>query len=245
MHKNLFNKKVSLLLLLIIFVMTTTSSEAVDYKKLEKPPLDEHTFGIYVGKDRVGSYSQKFTKTADGFRIDASGGVKLKVMGFSKESSTKEIYFLSPKLALRSFDISQTLNGVSSHISGIKYDTSLRIKIDVAGKTTEKQTKITEDIIPGPALNIYPLMQDDFIGKTFKVYVFDPEEMRVEKVKISVFKEENSPSGQPGLKMRNTLYPFVHNDIWIDANGNTLWESVREGLVVTKFEISKLLGLLK
>jgi len=244
MYKKILNNKISLLLL-ISFVMSVMSSEAANYKKLERPPLDEHTFGIYVGKDRVGSYSQKFTETADGFRIDATGGVKLKVMGFSKESSTKETYFVTKKLALRSFDISQTLNGTSSHITGVKYDTSLRVKIDMAGKITEKQTKITEDIIPGPALNMYPLMQDDFIGKTFKVYVFDPEELRVEKIKISVFKEENTPSGQSGLKMRNTLYPFVHNDIWIDASGNTLWESVRDGLVITKFEISRLLGHFK
>lgn len=127
MYTKPLNKIFSLLLLSIVFLMIVTSSEAATYKQLEKPPLEEHTFGIYVGKDRVGSYSQKFTETADGYRIDATGGVKLKVMGFSKESSTKETYFVTKKLALRTFDISQTLNGVYSHITGTKYDTSLRI----------------------------------------------------------------------------------------------------------------------
>jgi hypothetical protein len=240
-----FKYLITMLFMIIAVAALTTPSDAQTFKKLQKPPFDEHTYGIYVGKNRVGSYSQKFTETADGYRVDATGGVKLKVMGFSKESSTKETYFVTSQLALRSFQISQTLNGVTSQITGVKYDTSLRIKINSAGKTTEKQARITGDIIPGPALNIYPLMQDEFIDKSFNVYVFDPEELRVEQVKISVFKEEKAPNGQPSLKMRNTLYPFVHNDIWIDANGNTLWESVRDGLVITKFEISRLLGHLK
>jgi transglutaminase-like putative cysteine protease len=42
--------------------------------------------------------------------------------------------------------------------------------------------------------------------------------------------------------MRNNLYPFVNNDIWVDAQGNTLMESVRDGLVTTKAEDPKLLG---
>lgn len=229
----------------IMLLMFAGLAGAAGFKKLEKPPLEEHVFGIYVGTERVGYYSQKFTETADGYRIDASGSVKLKVMGFSKESSSKETYNVAKNLAIRSFDVSQTLNGDVFRVTGVKYDTSLRIKIEKSGKTTEKQTKFTENLIPGPALNIFPLMQDSYIGKTFKVHTFNPEELRIESIKITVFKEENAPNGQPGLKMRNTLYPFVHNDIWIDPNGNTLWESVRDGLVITKYEISRLLGHIK
>jgi hypothetical protein len=245
MQNKVLKHAISLFSMLITLVMLTTFSDAATFKKLEKPPLDEHGFGIYVGKDRVGFYKQKFTEIEGGYRIDATGGVKLKVMGFSKESSTKETYFVGKNLALRSFDITQTLNDVHYRVTGTKFDTSLRLKIEKSGKTTERQFKFNGDVIPGPALNIFPLMQGSFIGKTFKVYTFDIEEIRIEDVKISVFKEENAPNGQPGLKMRNTLYPFVHNDIWVDANGNTLWESVRDGLVITKFEINRLLEHLK
>ena len=231
--------------ILIVFIMFATQSEAATFKKLEKPPLEDHMFGIYVGKDRVGFYNQKFIEITDGYKIEASGSVKLKVLGFSKESTTKETYIVAKNLALRSFEITQMLNGIETVISGKKYDTSLLFKIVTAGKTIQKQSKLTEDVIPGPALNIYPLMQDQFIGKTYNINTFDIEELRVKKIKISVFKEEKAPDEQPGLKMRNTLYPFVHNDIWVDNKGNTLWESVRDGLVITKFEISKLLETLK
>jgi len=243
MQNNFFKHAVTLFSALFILVVFTAVSDAAQFKKMAKPPLDEHNFGIYVGKDLVGFYNQKFTETADGYRIDATGSVKLKVLGFAKESTSKEMYLVDKNLFLRSFDVSLTLNGAESKVSGVKYDTSLRIKIDKAGKMTEKQTKFTDNIIPGPALNIFPLMQNNFIDKTFKVHTFDIEEIRIQTIKITVFKEETAPNGQPGLKMRNTLYPFVHNDIWVDANGNTMWESVRDGLVITKYEISRLRNL--
>ena len=65
---------------------------------------------------------------------------------------------------------------------------------------------------------------------------FDPEELAVKEVKITVLGEGKTPEGQPALKLRNNLYPFVDNDIWLDLQGNTLLESVRDGLVITKAE---------
>jgi hypothetical protein len=230
---------------IVCLTVLAAVSDVAPFDKLVKPPLDEHQFGIYVGKDRVGFYNQKFTETPEGYRIEATGGVNLKVMGFVKDSTSKETYLVDKNLALRSFDITQTLNGINTKITGTKYDTSLRIKIDKSGKIIEKQMKFSDNIIPGPALNIFPLMQASYIDKTFKVHTFDIEEIRIHPIKITVFKEETAPTGQPGLKMRNTLYPFVHNDIWVDANGNTIWESVRDGLVITKYEISRLRDIFK
>ena len=38
------------------------------------------------------------------------------------------------------------------------------------------------------------------------------------------------------VHLRNDLYPFVDNDIWVDLAGNTIRESVRDGLIVTDAE---------
>ena len=46
-------------------------------------------------------------------------------------------------------------------------------------------------------------------------------------------------AGQPAIKMRNNLYPFVNNDVWVDSQASTLYESVRDGLVVTRAEAPK------
>lgn len=232
-------------LLISIFYLGSTigNSAAAAISKLEKPPHSDQWFGIYVDKDLVGFYNQKFTETKDGYQIEASGNVRMKVMGFSKEATTREIYMIGRNLALRSFEIEHNLNGTLSRVTGKKYDSNLRIKVETSGKTSEKTLiKLAGDVYPGPVLNIYPLLRGATAGKNYKILTFDPEELKVKEVKISVLSHENSPNGFPAVKLRNNLYPFVNNDIWVDYQGNTLWESVRDGLVVTKSEDSKSLG---
>lgn len=215
---------------------------AETFKKLDKPPLSEHWFGIYVDNERVGFYRQKISETSEGYRMEGDGSVRMKVMGFSKESSMRESYLAGKNLALRSFEIEQTINGTQTRLSGRVGDGSMRIKSVQGDKATEKQLKFKGEVYPGPALNLYPLMRNTAPGKSFKVLTFDPEEVKVKEIKISVIGTEKTPDGQPALKLRNSLYPFVTNDIWMDGQGNTLLESVRDGLVTTKTEDPKMLG---
>ena len=232
-------------LLISVFCICSTisNSAAASFNKLEKPPLNEQWFGIYVDKDLVGFYQQKFIETKDGYQIEASGNVRMKVMGFSKEATTREIYIVGPNFALRSFEVEHNLNGTLSRITGRKYDSNMRIKVESKGKTSEKNlNKLSGEVYPGPVLNIYPLLRNAAVGKNYKILTFDPEELKVKDVKISVIGHENAPNGTPSIKLRNNLYPFVNNDIWVDYQGNTLWESVRDDLVVTKSEDSKSLG---
>ena len=154
----------------------------------------------------------------------------------------REIYQVSKNLTLRSFDVEQTINGASSRVSGKVADGRLKVKSDTNGKISEKQLKFKGDLFPGPALNIFPLMRDVAVGKSIKVSTFDAEEVKIKDVKITFLGEENTPDGQQAIKLRNDLYPFVSNDIWVDAQGNTLLESVRDGLVTTKAENPKDLG---
>lgn len=231
-----------LLLLTVLMSVDVSPAVAAPYKKLEKPPLAEQWFGIYVDNERVGFYRQKISEIADGYRMEGDGSVRMKVMGFSKEASMRETYLVAKNLILRSFDVEQTINGVSSHVSGKAGDGSLRVKSESNGKISEKQFKFRGELYPGPALNIFPLMRDVTPGKSYKTTTFDAEEVKVKEVKISVQGEEKTPDGYPALKLRNNLYPFVNNDIWVDSQGNTLMESVRDGLVTTKAENPNLLG---
>ena len=45
---------------------------AAPLKKLDKPSISEHWFGIYVDNERVGFYRQKIAETADGYRFAGS-----------------------------------------------------------------------------------------------------------------------------------------------------------------------------
>lgn len=226
----------------LLSVCSATSASASPFKKIDRPPISERWFGIYVENERVGFYRQNISESADGYRMEGYGTVRLKVMGFQKEASTRETYIVAKNLSMRSFDIEQTVNGVSSRVSGKAGDGIMRLKSEANGKSTDKQLKFKGEVFPGPALNIYPLMRDSSPGKSYKLITFDPEELKVKDVSILIVGEDKTPEGVPVVKLRNTLYPFVNNDILVDSQGNTLLESVREGLVTTKVEDPKILG---
>ncbi len=215
---------------------------AAPFGTIAAPPLSERWFGIYVNSERVGFYRQRIDTSEDGYRMEGYGSVRMKVMTFSKEISMRETYLVSKNLALRSFDIDKTINGSLSHDSGTVSGSALHIKSSVNGKTTAKILKLKGEIYPGSALNMYPLMRSAAAGAVYKVQVFNPEELKIKEIQVTVIGEDRTTDGQPALKLRNNLYPYVTNDVWVDSLGNTLEESVREGLVTTRAEQPKALG---
>jgi transglutaminase-like putative cysteine protease len=236
------NIYLKLLLSSLLVLCSSLSSLAAPFGKIEVPPLSERWFGIYVNSERVGFYRQQIDKSGDGYRMEGNGSVRMKVMSFSKEASMRETYQVTKGLALRSFDVEQTVNGSSSHVSGTVSGSAIHIKSEISGKTTDKMIKFKGDVFPGPALNLYPLMRSVAAGSSYKIQAFDPEEVKIKEIQISVIGEEKSSEGVAALKLRNNLYPFVSNDIWVDGQGNTIEESVREGLVTTKAELPNALG---
>lgn len=227
---------VCLILMALLSLVTICPADAATFKKLDKPPLGERWFGIYVDNERVGFYHQLISENSDGYRVEGFGTLRVKVMGFSKQSTTREVYQITKGLAVRNFEVEQAINGTVSRVTGKSSDASMRLRNEVGGKVSDKLLRFKGDVFPGAALNIYPLMRHVAAGKTYKLLTFDPEELKVKDVKISVLGEENTADGHPAIKLRNNLYPFVNNDIWMDFQGNTLQESVRDGLVLTKGE---------
>ena len=227
---------VSIVIALILLFCNSASGFAALPGLIERPPLSESWFGIYVDNERVGFYRQRISESADGYRMDGDGSIYLRVMGFSKEASTHETYQVTKNLGLRSFAFEQTISGSTTRLTGTVAGGSIRLKQEGQGKTTDKQLRFKGEVYPGPALNIYPLLRDTSAGKSYKILTFDPEELKIKEVKISVLGRENTPDGLPAIKLSNTLYPFVSNEIWVDNQGNTLLESVRGGLVTTRAE---------
>lgn len=226
----------------LLVLCSTLSAPAAPFGRIDAPQLSERWFGIYVNSERVGFYRQRIDKSEDGYRMEGNGSVRMKVMSFSKEASMRETYLVSKNLTLRSFDVEQTVNGTSSHISGKVSGGAIHIKNDVKGKITDKILRFKGEVYPGPALNLYPLMHSVAAGSSYKIQAFDPEELKIREIQITVLGEEKTSGGQPALKLRNNLYPFVNNDIWVDGEGNTLEESVREGLVTITAEQPGALG---
>lgn len=206
--------------------------------KISSPPLEEHWFSILIDDEQVGFYRQTTTRLPEqsGYRIEGSGSVRMKIMGFTKESSSRESYRIGNDLALKEFEVEQTINGSISQLQGALVTGGLLVRRTTDGKTTQRLLKVKGTLVPGPVLNLVPLFRGAATGKVYRVQTFDPEEQSIKEVRITLLGEALTPDGQPALKLRNNLYPFVDNDIWIDRQGNTLFESVRDGLVVTKSE---------
>jgi hypothetical protein len=117
------------------------------------------------------------------------------------------------------------------------------VKSESNGKVSEKKIKYKGELYPEAALNIVPLMRDVIPGKSsITIKALDVEEIRIKEVEIVMLGEEKTPDGLPAIKLRNNLYRVVGNDVWVDAQGSTLLESDRDGLVMTKAEDPKLLG---
>src|SRR6185369_16911175 len=181
-----------LLLVITLLIAANGPASAGSFKKLDKPPLSERWFGIYLDNERVGFYRQNISATTEGYRIESDGSVRLSVMGISKEASSRESYLVGKNLTLRSFEVEQTISGTLSRVSGKVNDTSMRVRIESNGKTTERQLKFKGDIYPGPALNLYPLMRETTAGKSYKILTFDPEEIKLKEVTITILGEEQS-----------------------------------------------------
>jgi transglutaminase-like putative cysteine protease len=231
-----------LLFICLILLGCHLPAQAAPFGKIEAPPLSERWFGIYLNSERVGFYRQRIEKADDGYRMEGEGSVRMKVMSFSKEASMRETYLVTKNLALRSFDVDQTVNGTSSHVSGKVSGSAIHIKSDTNGNVTDKMIKFKGEVYPGPALNLYPLMKSFSTGSVYKIQAFDPEELKIKEIQITVLGEEKTSTGQAAIKLRNNLYPFVANDIWVDGQGNTLEESVRDGLVTTRAESPAAIG---
>lgn len=230
-------RRVAAVLIVAFLSLGLTAAAGFAAPLLAKAPLGERWFGIQVDNDLVGFYRQVTTALPEGgYRIEGDGSVRMRVMGFTKEASSREIYLVGPGLALKSFEVDQTIGGTRSRLTGKAVSGGLQVRREADDKTTERLLKAKGDIFPGPVLNLYPLFKETTAGKQYRILTFDPEEMKVKEVKITMLGEGATPDGQPAVKLRNNLYPFVDNDIWVDRQGNTLLESVRDGLVITKAE---------
>jgi len=223
-----------LLLLMPMPSFSATQGPAI----LAAPPLGERWFGIYFNGERTGFVRTDTREVADGYLIESDSSVKMAGMGFSREASVRESYIVNRDLSLRSLDVSQTIDGSPMRLTGEVSNATIRVTIESGGRKKMKILARKGPVFPPAVLNLLPLFRGTPAGKKLRVSMLDVEAVAVKNVNFSVVGSETF-QGAPALHLRNDLYPFVDNDIWVDAHGNTLKESVRDGWIETRAEEEK------
>ncbi|HEY6874705.1 MAG TPA: transglutaminase-like domain-containing protein [Geobacteraceae bacterium] len=203
---------------------------------LSAPPLGERWFRITMWDQRVGFAHTVVSAVPEGYRVASEGSARMEVLGFSREASSREIYLVNRDLSLRSFVVEQTISGMPTRLMGEATAKGVNVTVASGESRREKSLKARGKVYPPSLLNLYPLMQGAKKGKKYRLQMFDPEEAKLKNVTITVVGKETLPGGGATVHLRNDLYPFVANDIWVDLAGNTVRESVRDDLIVTGAE---------
>ncbi len=197
-------------------------------------PVGDRWFSISMNDERVGFAHLRISQTATGYEVYNEGSARMVVFAFSREATSRERYLVNRDLALSSFAIEEKIDGRSLTVNGEVIPQGIRLLVETGGVKKEKLLKVKGAVYPAPLLNLYPLKQGGAPGKRYQIRTFDAEALQVKKVQVTLVGAEKLPDGTPVIHLQNDLYPVVDNDIWVDLPGNTLRESVRDGLVVTQ-----------
>ena len=174
------------ILLALLLLGAPLQALAAVLPKLDAPPEGERWFTIKMGDERVGFAHLNITRSADGYLIYSEGSVKMRVMGFSREATSRESYLVGRDLALRSFTSDSRIDGKPMKVNGEVTPKGIKIAVTSAGGTTERTLKTKGTLFPPQALNILPLMQGAVTGKSYKIPVIDVESAKVKQVKVEV-----------------------------------------------------------
>lgn len=203
---------------------------------LASPPLGERWFSIVMNDERTGFSFVRMALHPGGYEIFTEGSAKMSGFGFSREAASIEHYQVNSDLSLRSFAVEQIVDGNPMKVIGEKTALGIRVVTEEKGSSKERLLKVSSPVYPAAVVNLYPLMKGVTPGKKYSLQILDVEEVTVKKVKVTAVGIEVLPGGVQAVHLQNDLYPIVSNDVWVDRDGNTLRESVRDGMIETRAE---------
>lgn len=218
-----------------VILMLPVVLPAATVRPLASPPLGDRWFSISMNGDKVGFAHTNITPIAKGFRITSEGSANMLVLGFSREVAAKERYDVNPDLTLRSFEVEQTIDKSPMNLTGTVTGNNVKITVTTKGGSVTKTLAAKGKVYPPPAINLYPLLKGFAPGRKYTLQMLDVESAKLKDLTVTGIGIEQRNNVEL-LHIRNDLYTFVDNDIWLDRAGNTIEESVRDGLIVTRAE---------
>lgn len=224
------------LFVLLLFASVTCLAAGKGVAPLAELPLGERWFAISMGGERVGFAQLQIEERPDGYRIASNGSARMVVLGFTREASAKEEYLVNRDMTLRSFSVEQVIDKSPMKLRGKVDAKGVRVTVETADGIKEKLLKAKAGVYPPPLLNLYPLVKGFVPGRKYRLQMLDVESVKVKDVSVEAVAVEKGADGKELLHLRNDLYSLVDNDVWVERTGNTVRESVRDGLILTVAE---------
>ena len=225
-----------LLFALILLTSIPCLAGAKGIPPLATLPVGERWFAIFMSGERVGFARLQVEERPDGYRIASDSSARMVVLGFTREASAREEYLVNRDLTLRSFSVEQVIDKSPMKLRGKVETKGVRVTVETADGVKEKLLKVKAGLYPPPVLNLYPMMRGFVPGRKYRLQMLDVESVKVKDVSVEAVALEKEADGRELLHLRNDLYSMVDNDIWLDRGGNTVRESVRDGLILTVAE---------
>lgn len=235
-------RHLSRLIILAFLLFPLPARAAGPIALLAEPPLGERWFSISFGDERSGFTHTTISTHAGGYEVISDSSARIAGLGFSRDAFSRETYQVNRDLSLKSFVVEQSIDGKPMRAHGEITKKGVKVTVESGGRRREKSLQARDKVYPPPLLNLYPMMQGIRTGKKYRLQMLDVEEIKLQEVTITALGKETLAGGEAAVHLRNDLYPFVDNDIWLDLAGNTIRESVRDGMIVTRAEEGSVAG---
>jgi hypothetical protein len=235
-------RNLSQLIILAFLLFPLLARAAEPIAPLIGPPLGERWFSITFGDKRSGFTHTTISAHSGGYEVISDSSARMAGLGFTRDAFSRETYQVNRDLSLKSFIVEQSIDGKLMRAQGEITKKGVKVTVESGGHRREKSLQTRNKVYPPPLLNFYPMMQGIRAGKKYRLQMLDIEEIKLQEVTITALGKETLAGGEAAVHLRNDLYPFVDNDIWLDLAGNTIRESVRDGLIVTRAEEGPVAG---
>ncbi len=204
----------------------------------DRIPLGERWMGIYFKGTKIGYAHETIQGQEHGYSIKERVSMKLMIMGQSQKVDMVTECMADRKFNLQYFNFDLLTGSTQIKIDGQVVGKKLVLKVHSGGRVTERV--VSFEYIPFLANNLRPFLIQRGLepDRRYRVSIFDPSTMSLNKVNLTVMGKEKITLGDSDL-WANRLklsYRGIGVNIWLDDEGSVLKEESPMGLVLVREE---------
>ncbi len=204
----------------------------------DRIPLGERWMGIYFKGAKIGYAHEIIQGQGHSYSIEERISMKLTVLGQSQQVDMVTECMADRRFNLQSFHFDLLAGSIQMKIDGQVVGTKLALKVHSGGRVTERT--VSFEYIPFLANNLRPFLIQRGLepDRRYRVSIFDPSTMSLNKVNVTVMGKEKITLGGNDLWANRLKLSYRGMDVntWLDDEGSVLKEESPMGLVLAREE---------